>query len=48
MALKYPENEFLKISLDLTPNNYSSGKELNNELLLNEALAEKYGIFKSN
>jgi len=39
MASKYPDNEFLKISLELTPNNYSSGGELKNETLLNEALA---------
>jgi hypothetical protein len=44
MASKYPDNEFLKISLELTPNNYSSAEELKNESLLNEALADKYGI----
>lgn len=41
MATKYPENEFLKISFELTPNNYSSGGELRNETLLNKALAIK-------
>lgn len=41
MAKKYPENEFLKISLELTPNNYSSGGELRNETLLNKALVIK-------
>jgi hypothetical protein len=44
MASKYPENEFLKISLDLTPKNYSDGLDLGNDKLLNEALSEKYGI----
>ena len=44
MALKYPDNEFLKISLDLTPINYTFESELSNEMLLNDVLAEKYGI----
>ena len=44
MSSKYPENEFLKISLELTPNNYSDGLELTNDELLNKALSEKYGI----
>jgi len=44
MALKYPDNEFFKISLELTPNNYSADGGLNNKTLLNEALADKYGI----
>jgi hypothetical protein len=44
MASKYPDNEFLKISLDLTPINYTYSTELSNEMLLNDALTEKYGI----
>lgn len=44
MVSKYPNNEFLKISLDLTPNNYIFESELTNEVLLNDALAQKYGI----
>jgi hypothetical protein len=44
LAAKYPGNEFLKISLLLTPPTYEFGKELSDELLLNEALSEKYGL----
>jgi len=41
---KYPNNEFLKLSLELTPKDYAPVGELSNEQLLNEALSEKYGI----
>jgi len=44
MVSKYPTNEFLKISLDITPINYTFELELSNEVLLNDALAQKYGI----
>ena len=44
LAKKYPENDFLKLSLQLTPKNYAAGEGLNNKNLLNEAWSEKYGI----
>ena len=44
MVEKYPNNDFLKLSLELTPKDYAPSGELSNEQLLNEALTEKYGI----
>lgn len=44
LAKKYPDNDFLKLSLLLTPKNYAAGEALSNNNLLNEAWSEKYGI----
>ncbi len=44
LANKYPGNEFLKLSLQLTPENYSTTGELSNDQLLNDAYFDKYGI----
>ena len=44
LAKKYPGDEFLKLSLKLTPKNYEAGEALSNNNLLNEAWSEKYGI----
>jgi len=44
MAKKYPDNDFLKLSLQLTQKNYAAGEALSNNNLLNEAWTEKYGI----
>jgi hypothetical protein len=44
LAVKYPDDEFLKISLLLTPPTYEFEQESTDELLLNEALTEKYGL----
>jgi glucose dehydrogenase len=44
LAKKYPGNEFLNLSLQLTPKNYSACEPLSNNNLLNEAWSEKYGI----
>jgi hypothetical protein len=41
---KNPDNEFLKISLSLTPAEYAFEKELSDEQLLNEALSDKYEL----
>lgn len=44
LVAKYPDDEFLKITLKLTPPEYEFGNELTDEQLLNEALTEEYGL----
>ena len=44
LAEKYPDNEFLQSSLKLFPPDYETGPDMQDDILLNEALSEKYGI----
>jgi hypothetical protein len=44
LVKKNPDNEFLKISLALTPSEYVFEKDLSDEQLINEALSDKYEL----
>jgi hypothetical protein len=44
LAARYPDNAFLQTSIQLFPPDYEAGPDMSNEVLLHEALAEKYGI----
>jgi len=44
LAAKYPDNEFLQSSLKLFPPDYETGPDMQDDILLNEALSDKYGI----
>jgi hypothetical protein len=44
LASRFPDNEFLQTSLQLFPPDYETGPDMQDDILLNEALSEKYGI----
>ncbi len=38
------DNEFLQVSLQLTPHDYKTGPDMQDDILLHEALSDKYGV----
>lgn len=44
LASRFPDNEFLQTSLQLFPPDYETGPDMQDDILLNEALSDKYGI----
>ena len=44
LAARYPDNVFLQTSIQLFTPDYETGPDMQDDILLNDALADKYGI----
>ena len=44
LAARYPDNEFLQTSLKLFSPDHETGPDMQDDILLNEGLSDKYGI----